>query len=44
MVWVDDEAKGLVVQGWKPGEVLLTEVGSTRWVPGHAVGTPTSRP
>ncbi|MCX4783331.1 hypothetical protein [Streptomyces sp. NBC_01264] len=40
MVWVDDEEKELVVQGWKPGEALLTKIGSTEWVPGHAVGIP----
>ncbi|MGW2401752.1 hypothetical protein ACWCYY_34885 [Kitasatospora sp. NPDC001664] len=40
MVWVDDEAKELVLQGYRPGEELLTTIGSTQWVPGHAVGTP----
>jgi hypothetical protein len=40
MVFVDDEARELVVQGLKPGEELLAEIGTTEWVPGHSVGTP----
>ncbi|MER5866184.1 hypothetical protein [Kitasatospora sp. NPDC002040] len=40
MVWVDDEAKELVLQGFKPAEELLTIIGGTQWVPGHTVGTP----
>ncbi|MFH9355370.1 hypothetical protein [Kitasatospora sp. NPDC017646] len=40
MVWVDDAKRELVVQGLKPGEDLLTEIGTTEWVPGHSVGTP----
>jgi hypothetical protein len=40
MVWVDDDEKELVLQGWKPGAELLAEIGSTEWAPGHAVGIP----
>ncbi|MFF7634745.1 hypothetical protein ACFZB9_16535 [Kitasatospora sp. NPDC008050] len=40
MVWVDDEERELVVQGWKPSEALLAKIGTTEWVPGHAVGIP----
>ncbi|SDS48725.1 hypothetical protein SAMN05216371_0024 [Streptomyces sp. TLI_053] len=40
MVWVDDKARELVLQGLKPGEELLAEIGTTSWVPGHTVGIP----
>ncbi|MFF3004567.1 hypothetical protein ACFVTF_17365 [Kitasatospora sp. NPDC057940] len=40
MVWVDDEEKELVLQGWRPGGALLTKIGSTEWVPGHSPGIP----
>ncbi|MBD0688813.1 hypothetical protein [Streptomyces sp. CBMA123] len=40
MVWVDDAKRELVFQGIKPDEALLTEIGTTEWVAGHAVGTP----
>lgn len=39
-VWVDDEARELVIQGWKPGPELLARISGTEWVPGHAVGIP----
>ncbi|MEV6551714.1 hypothetical protein AB0M57_23790 [Streptomyces sp. NPDC051597] len=41
-VWVDDEERELVIQGWKPNEELLAHIGSTEWVSGHAVGIPDS--
>ncbi|MFD0264626.1 hypothetical protein ACFRKE_08595 [Kitasatospora indigofera] len=40
MVWVDDKEKELVVQGLKPGDALLAEIGTTEWVIGHSVGIP----
>lgn len=38
-VWVDQEAKELVLQGWKPGLELEAECARFE-VPGHAVGIP----
>ncbi|MGA5823681.1 hypothetical protein ACPC54_38180 [Kitasatospora sp. NPDC094028] len=40
MVWVDDAKRELVFQGFKPGDELLTEIGTTEWVHGHALGVP----
>ncbi|MFD4904224.1 hypothetical protein [Kitasatospora purpeofusca] len=40
MVWVDDDRRELVLQGLKPDEELLTQIGTTEWVPGHRVGIP----
>ncbi|MFG2914262.1 hypothetical protein ACGF0D_15385 [Kitasatospora sp. NPDC048298] len=41
-VWVDEEKRELVLQGWKPGEELLAAISTTEWVPGHAIGIPES--
>ncbi|KPI05894.1 hypothetical protein OK074_4384 [Actinobacteria bacterium OK074] len=41
-VWVDDEQRELVLQGWKPGEELLARISGTEWVPGHDTGIPES--
>ena len=38
-VWVDQEQKELVLQGWKPGPQLEAECAAFE-VPGHAVGIP----
>ena len=38
-VWVDQEHKELVLQGWKPGPQLEAECAAFE-VPGHAVGIP----
>jgi hypothetical protein len=38
-VWVDEEKKELVFQGWKPGAELEAECAAFE-VPGHAVGIP----
>lgn len=38
-VWVDQEKKELVLQGWKPGPELEAEC-SAFDVPGHAKGIP----
>jgi hypothetical protein len=38
-VWVDQESKELVLQGWKPGPELAAECAAFE-VPGHAVGIP----
>ncbi|MFC9129754.1 hypothetical protein ACFT4A_23270 [Streptomyces sp. NPDC057099] len=38
-VWVDEEKKELVFQGWKPSPELEAEVSAFE-VPGHAVGIP----
>ncbi|MFC8717646.1 hypothetical protein [Kitasatospora sp. NPDC057198] len=40
MVWVDDEERELVVQGYRPSSDLLAEIGTTEWVPGHSIGIP----
>lgn len=39
-VWVDDEEQELIFQGLRPSEELLAKIGTTEWVPGHAVGIP----
>ncbi|MET8630944.1 hypothetical protein ABZW30_45930 [Kitasatospora sp. NPDC004669] len=39
-VWVDEEKRELVFQGWKPGEELLAKVSTIEWAPGHATGIP----
>ncbi|MFB7655223.1 MULTISPECIES: hypothetical protein [unclassified Streptomyces] len=38
-VWVDEEKKELVLQGWKPDEATAAECAAFT-VPGHAVGIP----
>ncbi|TFV31985.1 hypothetical protein E4K10_13060 [Streptomyces sp. T1317-0309] len=38
-VWVDQEKKELVFQGWRPGPELEAECAAFE-VPGHAVGIP----
>ncbi|MET7828930.1 hypothetical protein ABZT23_30180 [Streptomyces sp. NPDC005386] len=38
-VWVDQQAKELVLQGWKPGTDLEAACAQFE-VPGHAVGIP----
>ncbi|NMO32517.1 hypothetical protein HG826_02725 [Streptomyces sp. GMY01] len=38
-VWVDQEKRELVFQGWKPGPELEAECAAFE-VPGHAVGVP----
>ncbi|MET8818436.1 hypothetical protein [Streptomyces rochei] len=38
-VWVDQEKKELVLQGWKPDEALEAECAAFE-VPGHAIGIP----
>ncbi|MGQ4358850.1 hypothetical protein [Streptomyces sp. SAS_272] len=38
-VWVDQEQKELVLQGWKPGPQLEAECAAFE-VPGHATGIP----
>ncbi|MFF3273390.1 hypothetical protein ACFYWU_21070 [Streptomyces chrestomyceticus] len=38
-VWVDDEARELVLQGWKPDARLAAECDAFA-VPGHAPGIP----
>jgi len=38
-VWVDQQQKELVLQGWKPGPELEAECAGFE-VPGHAVGIP----
>ncbi|CBG71855.1 conserved hypothetical protein [Streptomyces scabiei 87.22] len=38
-VWVDEEKKELVFQGWKPGAELEAECAAFE-VPGHARGIP----
>lgn len=38
-VWIDQEKKELVLQGWKPGQELEAECAAFE-VPGHAVGIP----
>jgi hypothetical protein len=38
-VWVDQEKRELVLQGWKPGPELHAECAAFE-VPGHAVGIP----
>ncbi|MEU0084880.1 hypothetical protein [Streptomyces sp. NPDC006274] len=40
-VWVDQEKKELVLQGWKPDRELEAECAAFE-VPGHAVGIPDS--
>jgi hypothetical protein len=40
-VWVDQEKKELVFQGWKPGSELEAECAAFE-VPGHARGIPES--
>ncbi|MFF1418294.1 hypothetical protein [Streptomyces sp. NPDC058280] len=40
-VWVDQEKKELVLQGWKPGHELEAECAALQ-LPGHAVGIPDS--
>ncbi len=39
-VWVDDEAKELVIQGWRADEALTAQISETEWVPGHTIGIP----
>ncbi|MEU8776522.1 hypothetical protein [Streptomyces sp. NPDC048606] len=39
-VWVDEEKKEVVVQGWKPDRVTTEEIAGTEWVPGHGKGIP----
>lgn len=38
-VWVDEEKRELVFQGWKPGPDLQAECAAFE-APGHAVGIP----
>lgn len=38
-VWVDEETREIVIQGWKPSVELEAECAATT-VPGHAVGIP----
>ncbi|MCD7440220.1 hypothetical protein K4B79_18575 [Streptomyces lincolnensis] len=38
-VWVDQEKKEIVFQGWKPGQELEAECAAFE-VPGHAKGIP----
>jgi hypothetical protein len=38
-VWVDQEKRELVLQGWKPGADLEAECAATE-IPGHAKGIP----
>ncbi|MFI1866552.1 hypothetical protein [Streptomyces jumonjinensis] len=38
-VWVDQENRELVLQGWKPGPELEAECAATE-IPGHAKGIP----
>ncbi|MEN2419623.1 hypothetical protein AABB02_16165 [Streptomyces rimosus] len=38
-VWVDDEARELVLQGWKPDARLAAECGAFA-APGHGAGIP----
>ncbi|MFF1401175.1 hypothetical protein ACFVZD_46700 [Streptomyces sp. NPDC058287] len=38
-VWVDEEKREFVFQGWKPGPELEAECAAFE-VPGHAVGIP----
>ncbi|MFE7354378.1 hypothetical protein ACFU8Q_14515 [Streptomyces sp. NPDC057543] len=40
-VWVDQEKRELVLQGWKPGPELEAECAALE-LPGHAVGIPDS--
>ncbi|MCX5115187.1 hypothetical protein OOK13_43455 [Streptomyces sp. NBC_00378] len=40
-VWVDQEKKELIFQGWKPGPELEAECAALE-LPGHAVGIPDS--
>jgi hypothetical protein len=40
-VWVDQEKKELVLQGWKPGDDLEAECAAFE-MPGHARGIPDS--
>nr|WTB30186.1 hypothetical protein OG781_12415 [Streptomyces sp. NBC_00830] len=40
-VWVDQEKKELVFQGWKPGPELEAECAALE-LPGHSVGIPES--
>ncbi|MEO3762743.1 hypothetical protein [Streptomyces sp. B8F3] len=40
-VWVDTDARELVLQGWKPGPELEAQCAATT-VPGHAQGIPDS--
>ncbi|MEU6967645.1 hypothetical protein AB0A71_07890 [Kitasatospora aureofaciens] len=39
-VWVDDETREIVIQGWRPDAALLTEISETEWAAGHATGIP----
>ncbi|MBV6699359.1 hypothetical protein [Kitasatospora aureofaciens] len=41
-VWVDDEARELVIQGWKAGPALTAEISGTAWAPNHSAGIPDS--
>jgi hypothetical protein len=38
-VWVDEEARELIFQGWKAGAELEAQCAATE-IPGHAVGIP----
>ncbi|GAB7186509.1 hypothetical protein ATKI12_6340 [Kitasatospora sp. Ki12] len=39
-VWVDNETREIVIQGWRPDAALLSEIIDTEWAPGHAKGIP----
>ncbi|MEU3567360.1 hypothetical protein AB0E96_02845 [Kitasatospora sp. NPDC036755] len=39
-VWVDEEKRELLFQGWKPGEELPAAITTTEWTPGHVIGIP----
>lgn len=39
-VWIEDEAKEIVLQGIAADEALNTRIGETEWVIGHELGIP----
>jgi hypothetical protein len=39
-VWIEDEAKEIIIQGITADEELNARIGATGWVPGHAAGIP----
>lgn len=40
MVWVDPEAKKILIQGETAGFAYTAEINGTEWVPGHRIGIP----
>ncbi|WP_328954590.1 hypothetical protein [Kitasatospora purpeofusca] len=39
-VWVDEETREIVIQGWDVVGERLSEIRDTEWVPGHSTGVP----